>query len=159
MEIIEHSSFTFRKNMAISNSNVEFFESINFTVVDNENIIFKLHKLGFVTCVCGQVIQNHECFLINDDKEFKFKFQLCSESECIFCEPTVQWHYERYMEKDGKTYCRKCENELPKENGVCYDCFCKQCYSILNECRCCKFCIGLGQCICNIDDDTVSISD
>ena len=142
--------------MSTSNSNVEFFQPIKFTVVDNDKIIFKLHKLGFISCLCGQVIQNHECLLINNVKELKFKFELCSESACRFCEPTVQWHYERYLEKDGKTYCRKCENEIPEENGVCYDCFCKECYSVLNECVCCKFCIG-AQCVCN--DDNVSISD
>ena len=142
--------------MSISNSNVEFFQATKFTVVDNDNIVFKLHKLGFITCVCGQVIQNHKCLLINDVKELKFKFQLCSESACSFCEPTVHWHYERYIEKDGKTYCRKCENEIPEENGVCFDCFCKECYSVLNECVCCKFCIG-AQCVCN--NDTVYISD
>ena len=75
--------------MSISNSNVEFFQATKFTVVDNDNIVFKLHKLGFITRVCGQVIQNHECLLINDVKELKFKFQLCSESACRFCEPTV----------------------------------------------------------------------
>ena len=142
--------------MSTSNSNIESFQPIKFTVVDNDKIIFKLHKLGFITCLCGQVIQNHECLLINEVKEIKFKFQLCSESMCRFCESIVQWNYERYMEKDGKTYCRKCENEIPKENGVCYECFCKQCYSVLNECLCCKFCIG-AQCVCNYD--TVSISD
>ena len=146
--------------MSILNSNVEF-ESTKFTVVDNEKIIFKLHKLGYITCVCEQVIQNHECLLLHDEKELKFKFLLCSESACKFCEPNIQWHYERYMEKDGKTCCRKCENEIPEENGVCYECFSKKCYSILNECLCCKFCIGFAQCICNLDndDDNTSISD
>ena len=142
--------------MATSNSNTESFQPKNFIVVDNDKIIFKLHKLGFITCVCGQVVQNHECLLINDIKETKFQFQLCSGSTCRFCEPMVQWNDERYMEKDGKTHCRKCENEIPKENGVCYDCFCKRCYSVLNECLCCKFCIG-AQCVCNYD--SVSTSD
>ena len=65
--------------MSISNSNVELFE---VTIVDNEKIIFKLHRLGFITCLCGEVTQNHECVLINDVKELKIKFELCSESSC-----------------------------------------------------------------------------
>ena len=142
--------------MSASNSNVQIFQPTKFIVVDKEKLIFKLHKLGYITCLCGKVIQNHECLLINDVKEVKFKFELCSESACRFCEPAVQWHFERYLEKDGKTYCRKCENEIPEENGVCYDCFCKKCYSFLNECVCCKFCIG-AQCVC--DNDIISISD
>ena len=142
--------------MSISNSNVELFETIKVTIVDNEKIIFKLHRLGFITCLCGEVIKNHECLLINNVKELKIKFELCSESTCRFCEPTVQWHYERYMKKgDDKTYCRKCTKEIPEENGVCYDCFCKECYSFLAECDCCKFCIG-AQCVC---DNMPSITD
>ena len=139
----------------MSVSNIESFSSTKFSVIDNEKIIFKIHKLGYVTCICGQIIQNHECLFLNDVNELKFKFQLCSESTCRFCEPTVQWHYERYFEKDGKTHCRKCENEIPEENSVCHDCFCKDCFFILNECVCCKFCIG-AQCICN--DDTISVN-
>ena len=142
--------------MSTSNSHVELFE---VTVVNNEKIIFKLHRLGFITCLCGKIEQNHECLLINDVKELKIKFELCSESACRFCEPTVQWHHERYMQKenDDKIYCRKCEKEIPEVNGVCHDCFCKECYLILGECNCCKFCIGPAQCVCN--DDTVSCSD
>ena len=143
------------KKMSNSNSHVELFE---VTVVNNEKIIFKLHRLGYITCLCGKIEQNHECLLINDVKELKIKFELCSESACRFCEPTVQWHYERYMQKEGddKVYCRKCEKEISGGLGVCHDCFCKQCYSALSECNCCKFCIG-AQCVCN--DDTVSNSD
>ena len=143
--------------MSISNSNVELFETIKVTVIDNDKIVFKLHRLGFITCVCGQIIKDHTCVIMNDVKEIKVKFELCSEETCRFCDPNIQWNYERYMIKgDDKTYCRKCTKEIPKENGVCHDCFCKQCYSILGECLCCKFCIG-AQCVCN--EDTVSISD
>ena len=144
--------------MSISNSNVELFETIKVTVVDNDKILFKLHRLGFITCLCGEVIKNHTCVIINDVKELKVKFELCSEATCRFCESTVQWHYERYMQKEGdsKTYCRKCTKEIPDENGVCNDCFCKECYSSLAECICCKFCIG-AQCVCT--EDTLSVSD
>ena len=138
----------------MSASNSEFFVPVEFTVVNNEKIVFKVHKLGYITCVCGKTIQNHECLLLSDVGEIKFKFQLCSESTCRFCEPTVQWHYERYFEKDGKTHCRNCENEIPEENTVCHDCFCKECFFILNECVCCKFCVG-AQCVCA--DETISI--
>ena len=138
----------------MSASNTEFFLASGFTVVNNDKIIFKLHKLGYITCVCGKVIQNHECLLLSDVGEIKFKFQLCSESTCRFCEPTVQWHYERYFEKDGKTHCRKCENEIPEENTICHGCFCKGCFFILNECVCCKFCVG-AQCVCV--DETISV--
>ena len=138
----------------MSASNSEFFLASEFTVVNNDKIIFKVHKLGYITCVCGKVIQNHECLLLSDVGEIKFKFQLCSESACRFCEPTVQWHYERYFEKDGKTHCRKCENEIPEENTICHGCFCKECFFILNECVCCKFCIGT-QCVCA--DETISV--
>ena len=145
--------------MSTSNSNVELFETIKVTVIDNDKILFKLHRLGFITCLCGEVIKNHTCVIINDVKELKVKFELCSEQACRFCEPTVQWHYERYMQKedDDKTYCRKCTKEIPEENTVCNDCFCKECYSILGECNCCKFCIGPAQCVCN--EDAFSISD
>ena len=134
----------------MSASSVELFSPTKFSVIDNEKIIFIIHKLGYVTCVCGQVIQNHDCLLLNDVNELKFKFRLCSESStCRFCEPTVQWHYERYFEKDGKTHCRNCENEIPGENSVCHKCFCKDCFLILNECICCNF----GQCV----DDNISV--
>ena len=138
----------------MSVSSNDFFVH-KFTVVDNEKIMFKVHKLGYVTCVCGQVIQNHDCLLLTDVNELKLKFQLCSESTCRFCEPTVRWHYERYFEKDGKTHCRKCENEISEENTVCHSCFCKECFFILNECVCCKFCVG-AQCVCG--DETISIA-
>ena len=142
--------------MSNSNSNVELFEPFTVTVVDNDKIIFKLHKLGFITCLCGKVIQNHTCVITNNTKELKLKFELCSEQNCRFCEATIQWHYERYMQKEGddKTYCRQCEKEVLE--GVCNACFCKECYSILAECVCCKFCIG-AQCVCT--EDTLSISD
>ena len=141
--------------MSNSNSNVELFE---VTIIDKEKIIFKLHRLGYITCLCGKIEQDHECLLINDVNEIKIKFELCSESACRFCDPNIQWEYERYMKKenDNKRYCRKCEKEIPEENYICHDCFCKECYANLNECNCCKFCIG-AQCICN--DDLVSISD
>ena len=132
--------------MSTSNLNVEIYE---VTIIGNEKMIFKLHRLGFITCLCGITEQNHECLIINDAKELKIKFELCSESACRFCESTIQWHYERYMQKenDDKTYCRKCEKEISEGAGVCYDCFCKRCYLTLTECNCCKFCIG-AQCIC-----------
>ena len=141
--------------MSNLNSQFELFE---VTVIDSEKIIFKLHRLGYITCLCGKIEQNHECLLINDVKELKIKFELCSESLCRFCDHNIQWNYERYMEKenDNKTYCRKCEKEIPEGNSVCHDCFCKYCFRTLDECSCCKFCIGT-QCVCN--DDTVSISD
>ena len=130
-------------------------KSTIYTIIDNQKTIFKIHKLGYVTCVCNQIIQNHECLLIPGDNQITIKFQVCSESICRFCESSLKWHYERYLEKDDKICCRKCENEIPKENGICHDCFCKECFSFLNECVCCKFCVGT-QCICN--DDTISVN-
>ena len=140
----------------MSNSNVELFEPLKVTIVDNDKIIFKLHKLGFITCLCGEVVQNHMCVIMNDIKEIKVKFELCFEQVCRFCDSTIQWHYERYMQKEGddKTYCRQCKKEVLE--GVCNDCFCKECYSILAACVCCKFCIG-AQCVCY--ENTLSVSD
>ena len=55
--------------MSISNSNVELFETIKVTVIDNDKILFKLHRLGFITGLCGEVIKNHTCVIKNDVKE------------------------------------------------------------------------------------------
>ena len=70
--------------MSTSNSNVELFETIKVTVIDNDKIVFKLHRLGFITCVCGEVIKNHSCIIINDVKEIKVKFKPCSEEALGF---------------------------------------------------------------------------
>ena len=139
---------------SVGNSNIVFYSPPPYDIVkiDPENICFTIHKRGFITCLCGEVVRDHSCNLKNDKQyeNLKIKFILCSKSEtCRFCENMVQWNYERYMEgEDGKTLCRKCSKEIPFDKGICHDCFCFICYGFLSDCVCCKICPPAAVCTC-----------
>ena len=139
---------------SVGNSNVVFYSPPPYDIVeiDPENVRFTLHRRGFITCVCGEVVREHVCNLKNDKKyeNLKIKFNMCSKPEtCRFCENIVQYNYERYMvSEDGKTFCRQCSKEIPFDKGICHDCFCFICYDFLKDCVCCKFCPPTAVCIC-----------
>ena len=147
---------------SVGNSNVAFYSpppaavvpEKNIFKVDPNNVLFIIHRRGFVTCVCGEVIRKHICNLQNIYKDVRIKFDMCSKNEsCRFCEDIVQWNYERFMTKDddGKMYCRQCAKEIEFDKGICHDCFCFFCYAFLDKCVCCKICPrdGPAQCICD----------
>ena len=140
---------------SVGNSNIVFYSPSSpkdIVKIDPENVRFTIHKRGFITCVCGEVVREHVCNLNNNKlyKDIKIKFSLCSENEtCRFCENIVQWNYERYMtSEDGKMMCRNCSKEIPFDKGICHDCFCSICYSFLSDCVCCKFCPPAAVCTC-----------
>ena len=142
-----------------SESTSEELEVEVVTEVDPSNILFIIHRRGFITCCCGDVVTNHICNLQTHFKKLKIKFELCSKDiTCRFCENMVQWNYERYMSKEGddKLYCRKCTKEIETGKGVCYDCFCATCYGHLDDCVCCNLCPSINQCTCDKDVDLVS---
>ena len=134
------------------NSKVDFYSPPPTVKVDPDNILFVLHRRGFITCVCGKVVREHVCNLKNVFQDLKIKFRLCVKNEiCRFCEDIVQWNYERYMnnEEDDKLCCRKCTKEIEQGKGICHDCFCGICYAHLADCVCCKFCPPHNQCQCD----------
>ena len=143
--------------MASSNSNIEFYLPPSKAVtVDPNNILFVIHRRGFITCICGKVVTKHVCNLQTHFKKLKIKFELCSDKEtCRFCEDIVQWNYERYMNVDDKLLCRKCSKEISSDKGICHDCFCSICYANLNDCVCCKLCLN-PDVLCLCDQDTKS---
>ena len=136
---------------------IEFYSPLKVTIVDPDNILFIIHRRGFITCVCGSVMTKHVCNVQSNFKNLKIKFNLCPKKEtCRFCEDNIQWHYERYMNKDDKLFCRKYTKEI-KDKGICEDYFCITCYKHLDDCICCKLCL-FNQCVCNkYDNDSVSI--
>ena len=48
---------TVRKKMT-SNSNIEFYSPPKIVTVDRNNVLFVIHRRGFITCVCGNVVNN-----------------------------------------------------------------------------------------------------
>ena len=144
------------------NSKIEIYSPF-VKVDDPNNILFIIHRRGFITCICGNVVTKHVCNLQTNFKNLKIKFDLCPKKEetCRFCEDIAQWRYERYMNKEGddKLYCRKCTKEIKSDKGICEDCFCSTCYSHLNDCVCCKFCPVFSQCICYKDEKFLDSAD
>ena len=137
--------------MASSNSNVESYVPPSRAItVDRNNIIFVVHRRGFITCLCGKTLTKHTCNLQTHFKNIEIKFDFCPDKEtCRFCEDTVQWDYERYINVDDKLFCRKCSKEITSDKGICHDCFCKICYAHLKDCVCCKFHPDVNaQCLC-----------
>ena len=143
--------------MTDSNSNIEFYSPPSRAVtVDKDNLLFVLHRRGFITCLCGKIITKHTCILQTHFKNLKIKFDLCpDEKTCRFCNDMAQWTYERYIHVDDKTFCRKCSKEISSDKGICHDCFCKICYANLDDCVCCKLCSNFNQCLCNEDTKSV----
>ena len=138
---------------SVGNSNVVVYSPPppkDIVKVDPDNIRFTVHRRGFITCVCGEVVRAHVCNLLNVFQDLKIKFELCPKNEtCRFCEDIVQWNYERYMsQEDGKMLCRQCTKEIRFDKGICHDCFCFICYAFLSDCVCCKFCPPNTVCIC-----------
>ena len=145
---------------SVGNSNVVFYEPPKYDVVkiDPDKICFTLHRRGFITCLCGEVVREHSCNLLNDNqyRNLKIKFSLCLKSEtCRFCENIVQWNYERYIEtEDGKTLCKQCSKEIPFDKGICHDCFCFICFGFLSDCVCCRICPSKAVCSCKDDNSS-----
>ena len=146
---------------SVGNSNIAFYSPPPYDIVkiDPDNICFTIHKRGFITCICGEVVKEHVCNLKNDNQyqHLKIKFSMCLKSEtCRFCEDIVQWNYERYMvNEDGKTMCRNCGKEISFDKGICHDCFCFICFGFLSDCVCCRICPPAAECTCKDNNSSI----
>ena len=138
---------------SVANSNIALYSPPppkDIVRVDPDNICFTIHRRGFITCVCCEIVRAHTCKLMNVYQDLRIKFSLCPKNEtCRFCEDIVQWNYERYMtSEDGKMMCKQCSKEIPFDKGICHECFCFICYGFLSDCVCCKICPPAAVCTC-----------